>query len=106
VSSWLFAASLVPCVHYDVASLCAVGSLGSLQAHGDVPVQRSASTLFAAAGARMGIEVPMTGLLFLRAHGDALYDLHRSSFDVDGQAVWTPPPFAFVAGLGVAAHFP
>jgi hypothetical protein len=106
VTSWLYAASLVPCGHYDIASLCAVGSLGSVQGHGDVPVQRSASSLFAAAGARLGVELPMTPLLFLRAHVDGLYNLHRAAYDVDEQAVWTPPPLSFVAGLGVSVRFP
>jgi hypothetical protein len=106
VASWLYAASLVPCGHFDIASLCAVGSLGSVQAHGDVSVQRSASSLFAGAGARLGVELPMTGPLFFRAHADGLYNLHRAAYDVDGQAVWTPPPLSFVAGLGVSVHFP
>jgi hypothetical protein len=106
VSSWLFAASLVPCGHYGAFSLCALGALGSTQAHGDVAVPRSASALFAGVGGRAAAELGLTQILYLRAHADLLYDLTPLTFAIDGGRVWGATPFGFSAGVGAGAHFP
>ncbi|HEY2513979.1 MAG TPA: hypothetical protein VGI39_24095 [Polyangiaceae bacterium] len=106
VSSWLYAGSLVPCAHVDVLSFCAVGSLGSLQASGDLAQSRSASALWVAVGGRAGLELQMSRVLFLRAHADLLYDLTPPTFLVDGAGVFRAPSLAFVAGVGAGVHFP
>jgi hypothetical protein len=105
VTSWLYAGSLVPCAHYGVASVCAVGMLGSLQGSGQAVESLSKSTLFAAVGGRFAGELPLTQTFSLRAHVDLLGDLAPTSLKIDAYA-WTAPRIALSAGAGLVARFP
>lgn len=108
VTSWVYGAGFVPCGHYSLASLCAVGLLGRLQARSSgVTSPASESGLFAAAGGRAGIELPLSVAFELRAQLDVLANLAPKSFEVagDGQ-VWSAPAVMVTAGAGVAVRFP
>ena len=106
VTSWIFGAGLVPCGHYAVASLCAVGFLGSLQAwSSNVSSPRADQALFVAAGGRVGLEWPLSDALALRAQLDVLRNVRPAAFQIDTQ-VWSAPDFLVTAGAGVAVRFP
>jgi hypothetical protein len=107
ITSWIYGASLVPCGHYSVASLCAVGLLGSLQAwSSNVSSTGSDQTLFAAAGGRVAVELPLSRLFAFRLHGDLLANLQRSRLRIGADPPWTAPPYMVTLGAGVAVHFP
>ncbi|MGO9839039.1 MAG: hypothetical protein ACLP1X_33060 [Polyangiaceae bacterium] len=101
-----YAAAVVPCVHYGDGFVCAVGALGDLHAEGSaVSTPRSASTLVAAAGGRVGLEWPLSRKLSLLARFDLLVDLRRATFVLAGENAWTAPVFAGVVGAGFLTSF-
>jgi hypothetical protein len=107
-NSWLYAAQLVPCFHPGPVFVCALGSIGEFVVSGPgAPSPSSGSALFAAAGARIGGEWPLSRASLLRAHADGLVDLAPPIYLLDGyDALWTAPRFAFSVGVGLAVRIP
>jgi hypothetical protein len=107
-TSWLYAATLVPCFHLGPTSFCSLGSVGQfvVSAGQDVSSPKSGTSLFAAAGARIGAEIRLSAAFLLRAHVDGLVDLEPPTYEVDGAVLWTAPRLAFSLGVGVAARIP
>jgi hypothetical protein len=109
VESSLYAAQLVPCWTISYFAICGLGVLGALEASGtDIVPSTTRTTLFAAAGARIGVEWPLPAGFGLRLHTDGLVDLHRPTLALgqDGEDdVWTAPQLAGAVGIGVAKHF-
>lgn len=78
-----------------------VGAAGALfGASGDA---RQVSP-WAAAGARLAIEVPVGGAFFVRGALDGLVVLSRVSLRVEGRELWATPPFVAALGLGVGVR--
>ena len=83
VETALYLATALPCFHVRLFSGCALLALGAQTADGiNLPVTRKSASLFAAAGARAGIEVPLIPKLELRARGRSAglhhpHPLHR-----------------------------
>jgi hypothetical protein len=106
VSSTLFAATLLPCFHAEELFACASGTAGVIRASADgVSVPESDDGLFAAAGARGGVEMPLTSDLRLRFHLDFWLTLTRVEATLDQQVVWRAPAFSGATGLGLMARF-
>jgi hypothetical protein len=106
VSSWLYAGSLVPCVHYSVGSACVVGMLGSLQGSSDAREPLSKRALFEALGGRLGLEWPLNPRFSLRAHLDLVRNLAPVTLTISSDPPWTALSVAGSLAVGVAAHFP
>ncbi len=110
--TWLLLASFVPCVHQDMPRrgswmLCGIGSVGSIQGSGagvDVPLQDS--SLYGAAGARIGYEAPATWVVAPRIYGDLLATLTSTTVHLDGKSIWTTPTVSGVFGAGAVIRFP
>ena len=101
VSASLIAATLVPCLHLDAVFFCPTATLGALQGSGEnVDRPKKATTLHAAAGARVGLEVPRDRNLSLIAHGGIDANLTRTTLRIDGQEAWASPTLSggFAAG--------
>jgi len=104
-SLWAFA--LVPCVHFDPLLVCATGWLGSLRAQGrGFPTSLTDRALYAAAGLRLGLEVPITARFTFRPELDLLATLFPVDLKVDGATQWAAPGLASLLRMGVVAHFP
>ena len=107
IASALFAAAVVPCAHYRRVFGCALGEIGWLQAWGwGVAQGGSSGTPFVGVGARAGAEWPLSRRLFVRVHVDALANLDRATLELDGQRVWSVPPFGGALGVGLGASLP
>ncbi|MGA2449586.1 MAG: hypothetical protein ABTD50_12960 [Polyangiaceae bacterium] len=113
VTSELYAAALAPCWHFGAGLLCALGQLGWMRASvSDVTSPGSGGTFFAALGARAGAQWRFSERLFVRFHGDLLYDLERPRFSsTSGDATWwdaaaTRKPVVGALGLGVGYQIP
>jgi hypothetical protein len=105
VSASLLLASILPCWHPGFVLACGVGSIGALQGSGEqVDEPRKETTLFAAAGARLGVELPLGSVLALTGHVDVRANLTRTSLRLDDRDVWTTPPVGGDLGLGVRAE--
>jgi hypothetical protein len=88
VQSRLIALSLLPCVHYQPALLCAVGSWGRIRATSDAAQARDDVGHFAAAGLRIGTEWSLGSRLLLRTHTDLLASLVPVRIALDQRNVW------------------
>ena len=85
---------------------CALGSLGELRAQGyGLDDARRDRALHGALGLRVGAELPLGEVLFVRVHGDVAAALTRTSFFLSNRAVWTSPPITAGLGLAVGASF-
>jgi hypothetical protein len=107
VSASLWVGTIAPCVHSSALFVCAVGSIGSLRGEGvNVRTPHVDHGLYAAAGGRGGLEVPLQGPLFLRMELDFLATLARVELEVDGAPAWTAPAYSAVLGAGLAGRIP
>ena len=96
--AWILSVALVPCVHRSIALVCALGALGSMQATTSGVVGNQAhgatdGTKWAAAGGRLGVEVPFSDGLFGRFHVDVLARVSGPTIGYPGRndTVWTSP---------------
>ncbi len=103
-------ASIVPCYEARFVGFCAVATAGPWRAAGKGLVDdRSVTIPYLALGARVVVRVPLTSALalVLALGADLLWaPLVQAELRVDGQDLWTSPPLALSAGLGVAVRFP
>jgi hypothetical protein len=107
VTASLLLASLVPCGHWRIFIVCGLGSLGALRGAGSgVDEPKEDTTLFAAAGVRGGVEVPVTGPLSARIYGDFNATLTPTSLQLGGETVWASPPVHGAIGLAAQVSFP
>jgi hypothetical protein len=107
VTASLQLASLVPCGHWRVLVVCALGSVGALRGEGSgVDVPKEDTTLFGALGVRGGVEIPVTGPLSARIYGDLNATLTPTSLELGGETVWESPPVHGAVGLAAQVSFP
>jgi hypothetical protein len=102
VSSSLVVGELFPHARFGPARLGLLGSLGAL--FGDSKGEKLTS-LWAAAGARVGVDWMLASPFFLRAALDGLVVIGRVSLRVDGGEVWSSPGFAAGLSLGAGLEF-
>jgi hypothetical protein len=102
VSSSLLALTLLPCGHTGVFFACARGSIGRLSAEGlDVTHPGSSGALWAAAGGRLGWELPLGGAFALRVSGDADVVFTRFALQIGGRTAFTYAPVAGALGAAL-----
>ena len=106
VGAHSYEAAIVPCAHAGAVSLCGVGSVGLLYASSaGITDPRSNTGFFACAGARVGLEWPLSETISLRVRLDGLVDLRRTTLQIGSAPAWPAPLLAGTAGAGLAAHF-
>lgn len=97
--------SFAPCLRWRWFAGCALGTLGQLSAEGkSLFVSRADDSLYALAGARVGIAVPITERVDVRAQMDALYALTPRPLRIDGQDAYTMPRISGGIGVGVGVR--
>ncbi len=107
MSASLLLATLAPCFHLRIAMGCGLVGLGRLGGTGaGVNTPESASSLYADAGVRVGVEIPIAGPFAARAYGDVLFPLVTTHLTLRGADVWTTPPVSGAIGAGLLVHFP
>jgi hypothetical protein len=107
VDATLLLALLAPCAHLKVVLACALVAAGALQGEGiGLASPNRQTTFYAAAGARLGVELPLPHRLSVGLHLDGLAPLVRTTLQVDGRDVWVTPPFSGALGVDFGAHLP
>ncbi|HEY8942978.1 MAG TPA: hypothetical protein VIM73_01900 [Polyangiaceae bacterium] len=97
---------LVPCAHKPPFMACAVGLIGSMRAESlGVPDGDSDTQVFAAAGVRAGLELPLGAGIALRAYGDALGSARPLSARRNGASVWDTPLLTAAVSVGALSEF-
>lgn len=106
VHARLVSGSLVPCLNVSVAQVCGVASAGAFSADGTgLTTATNVVHAWAAVGARVGIEIPVTRLLSFRLNTDLAAVLLRTELAIDDVTVWTAPIFTLDVGIGMTLHF-
>lgn len=95
----LVTGSVAPCLQLGSVFACGLVSLGSLsaEARGITEPARDQG-LYSAAGARLGVGVPLADRLSLDLHADGVMQLARPEVAIDETSVWRQPLAA--AGIG------
>lgn len=107
VRASLSVVSFVPCYHRGVFDACLLGTIGALQGEGtEVSEPRKATSLHAAAGARVGLEIPLTSATRIAPFGDLRAPVTRTTLTVNGQEAWTTPALIPSLGCGFLGEFP
>jgi hypothetical protein len=107
VSATLLLGIIAPCARWRVLGFCALLGLGALQGIGtDVTTTRQDTTFYAAAGARLAVEVPLRPWLALDLHLDGLTPLTYTSLSLTSGEVWSTPPLSGALGANLQALFP
>lgn len=95
-------AELNGCGRFLPLFVCGVGAVGALRTTGiELPESASNSHLYAALGARGGVEFGVTDGVALRLHGQLLGTLARTRVIVGDEALWRTPDLSAVAGAAV-----
>ncbi len=102
VSASLVAGELFPHARVGPLRLGIVGAAGELL--GEANGEKQAS-FWAAAGGRAAFEWTLAPPLFVRVAVDGMVLLSRVSLRVQGGELWSSPPFAGGASVGVGAEF-
>jgi hypothetical protein len=107
VSVSLTSAAIAPCFAVvPELALCALGSLGSMSAEGrGVEAPLTDHVLYATAGGRALVVLPLGSTFDFIAHADLAAALNRPRFQLDRQDVWRPASVVALFGLGVSARF-
>jgi hypothetical protein len=110
VSSSLVVGTLAPCARFGPWRVpllaCALVQAGSMQSGGSgVSERKTGSALWFASGGRLGAGIRLSSALELRARGDLVLDLARTSLVLDGARVWRADPVAGSLALDGVVHF-
>jgi hypothetical protein len=110
----LGAGSVVTCGHlplpiqprgWNVAG-CALLTLGAIYGQSEgASIPKSGSVLYAGAGGRLGLEVPVGGSVALRVFGDMTGTIPNITVLLPGNATFVVPRATGGAGIGVVADF-
>ena len=64
------------------------------------------ATVYAAVGARLGLEIPVFGEgIFARIHVDPILPITRTTLKNRGVEYWTAPPVSAALAIGVVGQF-
>jgi hypothetical protein len=100
VVSWLVATSVVPCLHLGPVFGCAVGSVG-LQT---VTWLTTARSIWAAAGGRAGLQLPLSASWTVDGYGELLGTV-PNDITVGGSSVDKLPAVSGGLGIGIGWRF-
>ena len=97
---------LAPCIHISWALGCVIGGAGVLSVDGrDLATAEHHSSLFALAGVRGGVELPIAGPIAARATADVQVPLTRTTLTIGADDVWTTAPVTAAFSLGILGKF-
>jgi hypothetical protein len=92
--------TLVPCLHIGNLVGCASFLWARYRAEGVEAAPREATALFAAAGFRIGAEIPLASRARGFVRGEGLLNLTRHELILAGESLWQIPPASFTLNVG------
>ncbi len=106
ITTTLFSAAGVPCVHPGYFLGCAVVELGQhrVSVSDTLEATTEVSSFYMAAGARAGVELPLTESLRLRGYADLLA-ARLPKLVVHERSVWSPVPVTGALAIALTASF-
>ncbi len=107
VTAFLAAAELEPCWHVDPLRVCAVALLGRMTLSSDgIARPHTSSGTYAAAGGRLGFDVPATAGWVLGPSVQLLHTLRPLQAAIDDRVVWTTPAWSTTTGVTARVALP
>jgi hypothetical protein len=105
VSAHVAAGALVPCRHFGPVAVCGLVLVGGLRGSSrDLVDARGDVTPYAAAGARLAVELALGRSWAVRLQGDLLGTITPTTLTVGSEDVWKTPPVSGVFGLVAAVR--
>lgn len=87
-------------------TVCAVGAVGHLAAtSSDVAVSKYAGVLVASTGLRIGVGIPLSDVLEVRARAEVLANLTRHTLEISAASAYTYPIASGNLGAALAVRF-
>jgi hypothetical protein len=105
VRETLIVGSAAPCFHAGWFVGCGLVAGGALVGEWTGTSGARQASPYVAAGARLGVEVPITPRFALRGSGDVLVPVSRRPVAVEKFDGWTPPPAGFALGARLVISF-
>ncbi|MGK3995317.1 hypothetical protein [Sorangium sp. So ce1024] len=99
VSTWLAAASVVPCSQGHHLFACAFVSLGAATTSTEDVAVNEDSALWLATGPRVGVGVPLGDRLVVQAYGDIVLRLSELRVETPTAVIWMPPAVGGLVGI-------
>ncbi len=98
--------ALVPCAHLGQWSACAILAVGSMRAQSTgVSLPAIDYALYAHAGIRGAVAVPLSPMFAIRPTLDGFAALSRPSVELNGQTIWSTPPISGTLGVALLVDF-
>ena len=105
VEAWSLTASLIPCAHYSVAGLCALGTIGQILSEGSgVTAPRSDSAFYASLGLRALLGWELGQAIGVELHTDLIAPVGRTELTLNSRDVWQAPAVGGAFGAGLRAR--
>jgi hypothetical protein len=106
IRAWTVVATFAPCIRARFVFGCPLLSGGALFGQGEHLSQPGQGvTPYAAAGGRLGFEVPGLATPWLRVFGDVSTPLTPTSLGFDGTQLWRTPSVSALLGVGAGLTF-
>jgi len=110
IGAMFLLASVVPCLHLGPVAACGVASTGVIRAKSN-GVSHSAQdhAQYSALGARLGLDLPVSGAWSLMLHADCQVPIPKQTIEIDDNGhpavVWPGHSLAGLVGAAVAVHY-
>ncbi|WP_437784098.1 hypothetical protein [Sorangium sp. So ce1097] len=105
VSTWLAAASVVPCSQVRHLFACAFVSLGAATTTTEGVAVNESSALWLATGPRVGVGVPLGNWIVVQAYGDIVLRLSELRVESPTAVLWVPPAVGGLVGIRLDVGF-
>jgi hypothetical protein len=107
VTTSLVAGVVAPCRHAGLLAACVVGLAGRIRAESEgIAAPDADSAPYVALGGRLLLGWPLSGTWLLQGRVDGLVTALPVDIELDGETVWSSPPFSVAAGAGLLGMFP
>ncbi|WP_437579811.1 hypothetical protein [Sorangium sp. So ce887] len=104
VSTWIAAASAIPCSQIRRLFACAFVSIGVVTSFGGHTELLNTPSLWLATGPRAGIEMPLSDRISVQLYGDLVLRLTELRIERASGVLWTAPASGGLVGLRVDVH--
>lgn len=106
IAAHVYTGAFVPCLIKSFVQACVVARLGALVGEAQNLANATNVTRFwSSAGARFGIDLPVTHLFSVHMSTDLSFLISRTNLSIDGTTVWQAPIFTLSVGIGALLHF-
>jgi hypothetical protein len=106
IGTWQGMLSLAPCALVRFLSVCGVGTLGVLRAHGQgFTLSENSTVPFFTVAARGAAERAFGGRWWVRASAEIGSPIVRAQLLLDGLPVWMTPRVSVITGVAGGAFF-